>query len=96
MTQHGSRIPPSFRTKVSTRIRCEMNKVLGRDKGYGNPFFSEAANRIGISGQAVWCWYTGQTLPTIYNLTRLADVLELTIDELVGRKVATEIKRRTA
>lgn len=42
------------------------------------------AEQIGVSRQAVSKWETGQSEPTANNLTRLAEVLEISLSELVN------------
>ncbi|WDV46927.1 helix-turn-helix transcriptional regulator [Clostridiaceae bacterium M8S5] len=45
------------------------------------------AEKIGVSRQAVSKWERGEATPDIYNITTLADIFELTIDEFIyGQK----------
>ncbi len=41
------------------------------------------AERIGVSRQAISKWERGEATPDIYNLTTLADIFEMSIDELI-------------
>ena len=42
------------------------------------------AGQLGVSRQAVSKWETGQSEPTASNLVHLADILEISLSELVG------------
>ncbi len=44
----------------------------------------ELADRLNISFQAVSNWERGQTMPDISKLSELADIFDVTIDELLG------------
>ncbi len=46
----------------------------------------ELADRLGISFQAVSNWERGQTMPDISKLGELAEIMGVTIDELLGSK----------
>lgn len=48
----------------------------------------ELGNRIGVSGQAVAQWETGVKRPSVENLLKLADILECTVDAILGRDSA--------
>lgn len=41
------------------------------------------AEKIGVSQQAVSCWETGERYPRAADLPRIADVLGVTVDELL-------------
>lgn len=41
------------------------------------------ADRLGVSRQAVSKWETGQSEPTASNLIQLADILEISLSQLV-------------
>ena len=43
------------------------------------------AERLRVSRQAVTKWETGAGVPDVDNLMALADVFDLTLDELLGR-----------
>lgn len=45
----------------------------------------ELAKQLGISNQAVSKWETGQSCPDVELLPRLADIFEITLDELFDR-----------
>lgn len=52
-------------------------------KGYSQ---GELSNKAGVSRSNLTKWELGITFPNIINLIPVADVLEITLDELVGRK----------
>lgn len=45
----------------------------------------ELAERCGVSRQAVTKWEADESIPALEKLVLLADIFEITIDELVGR-----------
>lgn len=47
---------------------------------------NEIADRLNISAQAVSKWENDLTLPDINTLVDLADIFDMTVDELVGKK----------
>lgn len=46
----------------------------------------ELADKLSVSAKTVSHWETGYTEPSINQLIMLADIFEITIDELVERK----------
>ena len=48
----------------------------------------ELGERIGISGPAVAMWESGENRPSLTNLEKLADVLGVSIDTILGRDPA--------
>ena len=48
----------------------------------------ELGERIGISGAAVAMWESGENRPSLTNLEKLADVLGVSIDAILGRDPA--------
>lgn len=49
----------------------------------------ELAERMGVKQASVSAWESGQAMPSAANLLKLADILDCTVDELLGRKKAT-------
>ena len=47
---------------------------------------AQLAERIGVQYQTVSKWENGITMPDVLTLPRIADVLDITMDELFGRK----------
>ena len=45
------------------------------------------AERIGVAQSAVSAWLLGKKEPSIASLWKLADFFDVSIDELVGRKM---------
>lgn len=48
------------------------------------------ADKIGVSRQAVSKWERNEASPDIQNIQLLADIFDISIDELVGRKTIEE------
>lgn len=47
----------------------------------------DLAQKLGVSKVAI-CWYeSGDRTPSLENFVKLADILNLTLDELIGREV---------
>lgn len=55
-----------------------------REKGFTQ---RDLADRVGVSFQAVSKWETGQSSPDVGLLTRIADTLGMTLDELVAGRI---------
>ena len=49
---------------------------------------TQLAAAIGTQTPTISFWETGRTFPSILNCISLADYLNITLDELVGRKVS--------
>ena len=47
---------------------------------------SELADRMGVRPPSVFKWENGMSQPTAENLVKLADILGVTIDALLGRE----------
>ena len=47
----------------------------------------QVATKARISPQTIYCWIWGTAEPSLYSLIRVADVLGITLDDIVGRKV---------
>lgn len=50
---------------------------------------TQLATVIGVKATQISWWETGEHFPSILNCISLADVLGVTLDELVGRTVKT-------
>ncbi len=49
----------------------------------------ELANRMGVKQASVSAWESGKTMPSAENLLKLADILECSVDALLGREPAS-------
>ena len=49
----------------------------------------ELAERMGVKHASVSAWESGLAMPSAANLLKLADILDCTVDELLGRKKAS-------
>ena len=45
----------------------------------------ELANRMGVKQASVSAWESGKAMPSAENLLKLADILECTMDAILGR-----------
>lgn len=52
----------------------------------------ELAVRLEVSRQSVSLWETDQTVPTLDKLLALSEILEVSMDELLGKKELGEVK----
>lgn len=48
----------------------------------------ELANRMGVTQASVSAWESGKAMPSAENLLKLADILECTVDAILGRDSA--------
>ena len=60
---------------------CENIRRLRRARGLSQ---EELAGRLGVSRQSVSLWEQGETNPTVENIYAMADVLEVSFDELMA------------
>lgn len=67
--------------------------LLRKAKGMSQEKLAEA---VGVSRQAVSKWETGEAQPDLTKVIALADALEVSIDELCGRKVEKPLVNVTA
>lgn len=63
------------------KVFCERLKALRTEKGLSQP---ELANLLGVSNGIISFWENGVNEPTISNLIKLAEVLEVSTDYLLG------------
>ena len=49
----------------------------------------ELADRMGVKQASVSAWESGAAMPSAANLIKLADILDCTVDELLGRNTAS-------
>lgn len=66
-----------------------MNNVIGKsikekrlEHGYSQ---QKIAQLIGVTHTAISYWENGVNIPNVIDIWKLADVLHMSIDELVGR-----------
>ena len=57
---------------------------MRREKGFSQ---EELANRLGLSRQAISKWERGESAPDMANLIALADLYDVTLDELIRGEV---------
>jgi len=62
----------------------EMRRAMGLTQ-------EQLAGRLGVSYQAVSKWENGQSCPDIQLLPLIADIFEISIDELFGRKAVQAV-----
>lgn len=68
----------------------EMIIKLRKEKHYSQETLAE---KIGVSRQAVSKWERNESSPDIQNIKLLADVFEVSIDELLGRVISETIQK---
>jgi transcriptional regulator with XRE-family HTH domain len=61
----------------------EAIKKARLEKGYSRERLSLKAH---VSHQNIFQWETGRSFPNIINLIPIADALNISLDELVGRR----------
>lgn len=49
----------------------------------------ELANLMGVKQASVSAWESGKAMPSAENLLKLADILECSVDALLGREPAS-------
>lgn len=49
----------------------------------------ELADRMGVKQASVSAWESGAAMPSAANLIKLADILDCTVDALLGRASAS-------
>lgn len=64
---------------------AESMKKARLDKGYTQ---GQISLKTGVSPASISLYESGEIFPGILNLIEIADALEITLDELVGRTVA--------
>jgi transcriptional regulator with XRE-family HTH domain len=70
MRETGRQIGPSIKTAREHAKLSQQN----------------LAKQIGVSHAAVSFWENGVNIPNVLDCWKLADILDISIDELVGRK----------
>lgn len=68
----------------------ELNNIIfekRKEKGLSQ---EQLANELNIARQTISKWETGETLPDVENLRKLAILLEFSIDEVLGIEVEKE------
>lgn len=65
----------------------ESMKKARLEKGYSR---SQLSFKARTSVQNIFQWETGKAYPTIINLIPIADALNISLDELVGRMVKND------
>lgn len=50
----------------------------------------DLSRKTGITFQALYRWEKGENYPNVYNLIPIADALNISLDELVGRTVKAD------
>lgn len=62
-------------------------RICREAKGYSQKYVALA---IGVAPPQISKWESGTTLPTLDKLIKLAELYEVTLDEIVGRSVTKE------
>lgn len=64
----------------------DIGKKIAKRRKELNLTQVELADQLLVSYQAVSQWELGKSMPELSNLTRLADILDIPLDELLGQK----------
>ncbi len=58
-------------------------KDICREQGVS---VEDIASVLGVSSQTIYSWFSSKKMPTVDHLIELADVLDVTVDELLVRR----------
>ncbi len=58
-------------------------KDICREQGVS---VDDIAFMLGVSTQTIYSWFSAKKMPTVDHLIELADVLDVTVDELLVRR----------
>ena len=58
-------------------------KDICREQGVS---VEDIAFMLGVSTQTIYSWFSAKKMPTVDHLIELADVLDVTVDELLVRR----------
>ena len=72
-----------MRRTIDIEHTCLKIKELCKEKDIS---VDELAGIMNVSRQAVYGWINEKTLPTMDHLVELADILDVTLDDIVARK----------
>lgn len=70
-----------------------IGRVIAKRRKELNLTQLELADQLLVSYQAVSQWENGKSMPELSNLTRLAEVLDLPLDQLLGQKEVEVVER---
>lgn len=73
--------------KKERKYKLMLDSNLKRLRGERMMSQEMLARKLHIKRQTVSSYETGRSLPDIFILIKMADIFEVTLDELVGRKV---------
>lgn len=73
----------------------EMNELIGCYRKKLGLTQETLAQKLGVTNQAVSKWESGQNYPDVQLLPLLADVFEISLDQLFGRPAPEETPSRT-
>ena len=57
---------------------------------------ADIASKLDVSFQSVSLWERNETVPDIYNIIALADLFNISIDELINGEIAEKLKPSAA
>lgn len=73
-----------------TMDSISIGKIISEQRKSKGLTQEQLANQLGVSPQAVSKWENGISCPDIMILPKLADIFEISIDELFGKKAEQE------
>lgn len=71
----------------------EIGRKIAKRRKELNMTQVELADRLLVSYQAVSQWELGKSMPELSNLTNLAQILDMPLDELLGQKESKVVQQ---
>ncbi len=81
---------PAVEPSAAAKLRWTFAEILKEDLADRNMKQMDLARAAGFEPAQLCYWTGGVRLPSIENLCRIADVLGVTVDHLLGREAPHE------
>ena len=76
--------------------RCTIAEAIAENRKIKKLTQEQLGEKLGVSGQAVSKWESGATMPDVMLLPDLCDILEITLETLLGVQTAVKEKNLIA
>ena len=76
--------------------RCSIAEAIAENRKIKKLTQEQLGEKLGVSGQAVSKWESGATMPDVMLLPNLCDILEITLETLLGVQTAVKEKNLIA